>query len=217
MNQLKRIWNSLIGSPIAGPSLWLFSIHFFIIQFIAESAWKTPPYSWQLNAISDLGAITCGEFDGRFVCSPFHALMNTSLIVLGLCMIIGSAIIYRQLGRSRVGFTMMALAGFGAFLVGIFPEDTIYWAHLLGQDLAFVFGNIALIIFGFTWRLKPWHKWYSIVSGSVALVALILFLTYNRFFLGLGGMERLVCYPLILWLFVTGTYLIFSRSKYTDR
>ncbi len=216
MNQLKRIWNLAIGYTAAGPILWLLSIHFFIAQFIAESAWKTPPYNWQLNAISDLGAISCGEFDGRFVCSPLHDLMNTSLIILGLCMVIGSVLIYQQLRRSRVGFIMMTLAGFGAILVGIFPEDTIYWAHIVGQDLAFVFGNIALIIFGFTWRLKPWHKWYSIISGSVALVALFLFLSHNRFFLGLGGMERIVCYPLILWLIVTGMYLSFFKSKISD-
>jgi hypothetical membrane protein len=132
--------------------------------------------------------------------------MNTSLILLGLGMVIGSLFLYAKLRRSRVGFSLMAIAGIGAILVGIFPEDSIYWAHIVGQDFAFVFGNISLIVFGFTLRFPRWFKWYSIASGSVALVALVLFLSHNRFFLGLGGMERVVAYPLIIWLIVTGVY-----------
>jgi hypothetical membrane protein len=193
--------------PLVGSILWISSIQFFLVQVVAASAWTKPPYSWRLNAISDLGAISCGSFDDRLVCSPLHGLMNTSLILLGLGMAIGSVLIYQAVHRSRVGFSMMALAGIGAILVGLFPEDTIYWAHLVGQDLAFIIGNIALIFFGFTLHVNRWLKWYSVSSGVVALVALYLFLSQQRFFLGLGGMERIVGYPLVIWLIVIGLYM----------
>ena len=143
--------------------------------------------------------------------------MNTSLVLLGLSMAIGSALVYQELRRSRVGFLLMGTAGVGAALVGVFPEDTVYWAHLTGADLAFLLGNIALIAFGRGLHVPRWLSWYSIASGAVALVALCLFLTQNRFFLGLGGMERVVAYPQTIWLIVFGLYLSGSRHRSAAR
>jgi hypothetical protein len=47
----------------------------------------------------------------------------------------------------------------------------------------------------------------------VALVALCLFLTHHRFFLGLGGMERVVAYPHTIWLMAFGLYLLKRRNR----
>jgi hypothetical membrane protein len=186
--------------------VWLLSVQYFLVQAVAAAAWK-PPYSWRLDAISDLGATGCGQFDGRFVCSPLHGLMNVSLILLGLGMAVGSALIYQESRRSRVGFWLMAVAGSGAILVGLFPEDTIFWVHIAGADLAFLIGNVALIVFGVTLGLPRWFRWYSVASGAVALVALYLFLTHNRPVLELGGMERVVAYPQTIWLIACGLYM----------
>lgn len=196
--------------PLAGPVLWLSCVQYFLVQAWVAAAWE-PPYSWRLDAISDLGATRCGQFDGRSVCSPWHGLMNTSLVLLGLSMTIGSALLYRELRGSRTGFLLMGTAGAGAVLVGLFPEDTTYWAHIAGADLAFLLGNIALIVFGRRLPLPRWLRWYSIASGAVALVALCLFLTHHRFFLELGGMERVVAYPQTIWLIVFGLYMIRGR------
>jgi hypothetical membrane protein len=198
--------------PVVGPLVWLSTLQYFVVQLVAASAWKRS-YSWRLNAISDLGATRCGQFDGRSVCSPLHGLMNASLLLLGLSMTVGSALVYQEVRRSRVGFALMGTAGVGAVLVGLFPEDTIYWAHITGADLAFLVSNIALIVFGLTLRLPNWFSWYTIASGAVALLALCLFLTHNRFFLGLGGMERVVAYPQTIWLIVFGLYMVRSRHR----
>jgi hypothetical membrane protein len=139
--------------------------------------------------------------------------MNISLILLGLSMAVGSVLIYQEVRKSLVGFCLMGAAGVGAVLVGLFPENTIYWAHIAGADLAFLLSNIALIIFGFGLRLPRGFSWYSIGSGAVALVALCLFLTHNRFFLGLGGMERVVAYPQTIWLIVFGRYMSRIRNR----
>jgi hypothetical membrane protein len=193
---------------LVGSLMWLSTAQFFIAEIAVASGWSRPPYSWRLNAISDLGATVCGPFDGdRFVCSPLHVVMNGSLILLGLTMAIGSVLIYSRLQSGRIGFGLMTLAGIGALLVGLFPEDSIFWAHLVGQDLAFVLGNAALIVFGLTLPFPRVFRWYSVVSGTLALVALVLFLSHQRFFLGLGGMERVVAYPLLLWLIVAGGFI----------
>lgn len=211
MQPMSRMLAFADRHPAAGPVAWLLSIQFFIVQVVVASVWK-PPYSWRLNAISDLGATSCGRFDDRFVCSPLHGLMNGSLVLLGLCMTMGSPLLYQALRSRRVGFSLMAVAGAGAIVVGIYPEDTLFWAHITGQDLAFLFGNIALIVIGSSRRLPRWVRWYSGASGVVALVGLHLFLSHHRFFLGLGGMERVVAYPLTIWLIVLGTYMWNSRN-----
>jgi hypothetical membrane protein len=137
---------------------------------------------------------------------PLHGLMNASLILLGLTMVIGSALNYQRFRQSRVGFSLMGVAGVGVMLVGLFPEDTVYGAHVAGADLAFLLGNIALVIFGATLRAPRWFTRYTSASGVVPLVALGLFLSHNRFFLGLGGMERVVAYPQTIWLIVFGLF-----------
>jgi hypothetical membrane protein len=119
---------------------------------------------------------------------------------------------YRRFRQSRIAFSLMGLAGVGVMLVGLFPEDTIYGAHIAGADLAFLLGNIALVIFGLTLRAPRWFRWFSVAFGVVALVALVLFLTHHRFFLGLGGMERVVAYPQTIWLIAFGLFM----PKYAD-
>lgn len=199
--------------PLAGPIVWVLCAQYFLVQVVVASAWKQLPYSWRDNSISDLAATSCGQFDDRFVCSPLHGLMNISLILLGLTMAIGSALMYQEFRKARSGFYLMGVAGIGAILVGFFPENTMYPIHLLGADLAFVLSNIALIIFGLRLRLPRWSRWYSVGSGTVALVALFLFLSHMDFFLGLGGMERVVAYPQTIWLIVSGLYMLKSRNR----
>lgn len=213
--QLARRFRNLSNRyPFAGPLMWLLTFQFFIAEIVTANSWAKLPYSYRLNAISDLGAVGCGLFDDdRFVCSPLHGIMNGSLILLGITMAVGSVLLYTRLRKSKVGFSLMTLAGIGTFLVGIFPEDTVFWAHIVGQDLAFVLGNVALIVFGFTLPAPRVFRWYSITSGTVALVALVLFLSHHRLFLELGGMERTVAYPLLLWLIVAGGYFATRRVR----
>jgi hypothetical membrane protein len=208
MDLILQVKSFVSKYPLAGPIIWLFNIQYFIVQVVVASVWK-PPYSWRLNAISDLGATTCGQFDARSVCSPLHGLMNASFLLLGI-------LIYQALQKSRSGFALMAIAGLGTLIVGLFPETTIYGAHITGADIAFLFSNIALLFFGCSLRLPRWLCYYTLVSGLVALVAMYLFVAHLRFFLGLGGMERVAGYPSTLWLIVMGCYLSTRRDRTQD-
>lgn len=133
--------------------------------------------------------------------------MNASLIVLGVGMAVGSALTYQTLRRGRAGLVVMAAAGVGTVVVGLVPLDTVYWLHIAGADAAILLGNIALIMLGRALGQPRWLGWYALISGVVALAGLCLFLTHNRFFLGLGGMERVAAYPQTLWLIVAGIHL----------
>src|ERR1043166_10163892 len=75
-----------------GAAVWLLAIQFFISQFVVQSAWTTP-FSVTENYISDLGNTACGPYPAgsrMYVCSPWHALMNASFIILGLTILLRS-------------------------------------------------------------------------------------------------------------------------------
>lgn len=137
--------------------------------------------------------------------------MNVSFVALGLSMSLGSFLMHRQYSKSiagAVGFGCMCLAGLGTILVGTFPENTISTLHIVGAALPFLVGNLSLVILGFALQMPRVLRYYTIISGFVALAALLLFLTHNYLGLGIGGMERITAYPQTIWLIVLGVYSI---------
>ncbi len=216
MLRSKRIETFTDRFPLVGPIFWIVSLQFFIVQFIVAKAWRTP-YNLANNPISDLGNTACGVYAGRLVCSPLHALMNTSFIVLGFTMVVGSLLIYHEFlvkRGSATGFGFMSLAGIGTIIVGIFAENTISSLHAFGATLPFVLGNLALLILGLSLDLPRNFRIYSVLSGIVALSAFILFSMSVYLGLGEGGMERIVAYPQTIWLIAFGIYM--SRSHYLE-
>ena len=107
----------------------------------------------------------------------------------------------------------MALAGLGSILVGIFPENGIGWLHFLGAALAFLIGNLGMVILGFSLELPRTLKYYSILSGAISLMALVLFVSDTYLGIGIGGMERIVAYPQTVWLIVFGIYVSRDRMR----
>ncbi|MGZ6004763.1 MAG: DUF998 domain-containing protein [Candidatus Saccharimonadales bacterium] len=195
--------------PFVGPAFWIASVQYYVIQLLAASAW-TSGYSLRFNTISDLGNSQCGVYAGRYICSPLYPVMNLSFLVLGLTMIIGSVLIYqefRETEGSAIGFSAMAVAGFGTLLVGMFPENSINWLHVLGATLPFLIGNIGLVIFGLVLEMPKKLKNYSLLSGLISLVGLVLFSFHIYLGLGIGGMERITAYPQTIWLIVFGIYM----------
>jgi hypothetical membrane protein len=201
--------------PYLGPIFWVLSIQYYVIQLIVAAAWSLTPYSWLHNTISDLGNTACGPYITRVVCSPLHPLMNASFIVLGSTMILGSLLVYHEFQRSvgsAIGFSFMAVAGFGTALVGLFPENTVPALHIFGAALPFLLGNLSLLILGKSLGLPRALRAYTLLSGGVSLIALVLFVTQADAGLGLGGMERVAAYPQTIWLIVFGVYI--ARDRY---
>jgi hypothetical membrane protein len=200
---------------LLGSILWILNIQYFIAQFFVALDWPKP-YSVLRNTISDLGNTACGSYRDGLVCSPSHGWMNASFVALGLSMSLGSTLMYRQCARSAasaIGFGFMFLAGLGTALVGIFPENTASMIHIIGAALPFLVGNLALMILGFTLRMPRTLRYYTIISGLAALVALLLFLTHTYLGLGIGGMERITAYPQTIWLIVFGIYSLRHHFK----
>jgi hypothetical membrane protein len=215
MTATKLVENLSNKYPFIGPILWLSSLQYFIIQLIVAKHWMMVHYSLGKNTISDLGNTKCGVYGFNYVCSPLHNLMNVSFIVLGVTMIAGSAFLYYKFKQGRlviIGFSLMALAGLGTILVGSFPENTVRWFHIIGASLPFFYGNVGLIILGLSLKVSNYFRVYSVISGIIALVSLVLLITDHYLGLGPGGMERIVAYPQTVWLVMFGLYSITRRS-----
>lgn len=200
--------------PLLGPLLWVLSVHYFVVQLLVALAWSTP-FSLRANTISDLGNTACGSYRNLAVCSPLHSVMNASFLLLGVIMMSGSLLIYQEFKESKgtlVGFSLMALAGFGTCLVGLFPENTVSALHILGASLPFLFGNLSLVILGWSlYAIPKGMRYYTLLSGIIPLIALCFYATDHYGPLEIGGLERLVAYPQTIWLFVFGLYMSHNR------
>ncbi|MEO8863251.1 MAG: DUF998 domain-containing protein [Candidatus Saccharimonadales bacterium] len=203
---------------LIGQIAWVFSLQYYVIQIICGAAW-TYGFSWTHNTISDLGNTVCGQYGDRFVCSPYYSLMNGSFVVLGVTTIVGAVLIAKSFSKSRpyyLGFSCMVLSGAGTIVVGLFPENTISVGHITGAALAFVAGNIGMILIGLAQKGRKMPsslRIYSISSGIIGIIGLTLFIAQIDIGLGLGSMERIASYPQSIWMFVIGTYLLIKSIK----
>ena len=187
---------------------------FGAVQFIAAMIvvqTRYAGYSLSQNYISDLGGAN----------SPWALVFDGSVILLGVCAILGVLLVWSAFepGRARgVGLTFVIIAGIGAIGVGVFPETTPVLnggMHDIVSAIAFVGGGIGLSVVSFA--MSPGPHWrlsrpFSLACGVVTLAAIVLFYigaSYSVAFLGIGpgGMERLIVAPILLWAIVEGAHL----------
>ncbi|QGZ52487.1 DUF998 domain-containing protein [Streptomyces sp. QHH-9511] len=195
-------------------------VQFFVMHGIVESAWAQP-YSWARNNISDLGNVHCAlqtEPEPRYICSPEHAMMNTSFVALGISLIIGAALtgdMWRKGITAAVARLLVASAGAGFVLVGLAPADVDENQHFLGALLVMGTGNIGLLLAGFAladYIPGPLRRLTSLL-GVTAITAFGLFLSHHYLGLGMGGMERVAAFPLLVWALFSAAGCLFNLTR----
>jgi hypothetical membrane protein len=191
------------------------AIGFVVGNVVAQLGW-THPYSLLNNYISDLGAVYCGYWpagSSHYVCSPWHIWFNGAIIFTGLCFVFGAILVRSAFLPSRaraLGLLGIVVAGVGAIGVGLFPEDVNLTYHSISALVAFLIGNLAVITLGAAIVRDPrWKGFqtYTIVSGVFGLIFLFVYLFHVWGPLGLGGSERLIVAPILLWVSVAGTHI----------
>jgi hypothetical membrane protein len=171
----------LSNLKLAGTFLFTGAAQFILAMIIAEALY--PGYSTSANYISDLGV------------GPSALIFNTSIFLLGIMIVAGTYLIYRAL-RPRFFTVLLTLAGVGAMGVGIFTEDFLT-VHFVASVVTFLFGNLAAIS---SYRLiRTPLKYLSAILGLFGLMALILMASGLTLDLGVGGIERMIAYPILLW------------------
>jgi hypothetical membrane protein len=131
---------------VFGAVLWTLSMVFFVDQVIVQLA-SARPYDLATNLISDLGNSACGPA----ICSPLHAFMNATFVVVGAFHWIGAASIRPALPRRRLslaGAVLVALAGWGLIFAGLTPENVDGARHAFGAIVGLASLNLAMIVLG---------------------------------------------------------------------
>lgn len=201
-------------------------LQYFVVEAAVIGAWAGPePYSRRTGLISDLGALRCGEYAGREVCSPAHLLMNASFVVQGIGMMVGALLlnsavigVAASVGARRTdapgrrppfaaALTARALslaAGAGTVVVGLVPEDVGSGWHLAGAIAYFAGGGLALVLVGWLWRARTPLGWFIFACGAVALAALITGGVTRMHVPEPGTLERFMGYPITIGMAALG-------------
>ncbi|MGD0451852.1 MAG: DUF998 domain-containing protein [Candidatus Bathyarchaeia archaeon] len=190
---------------IAGALLFVGGLQFVVAMVVAEAVY--PSYSVSGNYISDLGVWN----------KPSAAIFNPSIILLGLTILVGAYFIQRGFRRGAIT-SFFVLAGLGPIGVGLFPENTflvngVPVLHSIAAVISFIFGGIAAIA---SYRItKGPFRYFSVILGIATLLALFLFATTGPDYLGIGvgGIERMIVYPNLIWAIGMGANLLSSFNK----
>ncbi len=208
-----------VNRVTAAGAVWVCAAQFFLAQIIVQSRWTTP-FSLATNYISDLGNTACGLYPavtGKYVCSPWHTLMNVSFVLQGVIILAGAVLARPAFaGLRRVGpvFPLLVVTALGMVGVGMFPEDVNNGAHVMSAATQFVTGNGAMIAFGLAGRrVKRWRAFaaFSITFGVTGLLATALFAQGYGLGLGVAGLERVAAYTLPVWLMTAGAMMVRHR------
>jgi len=183
-----------VSRKVAGALLFVGGSEFVVGMMVAEAAY--PGYSISRNAISDLGA------------GPTALIFNSSIILFGVMMLVSGYFIQRAFRKPAIT-SILILTAIGVTGVGLFPED-IPLIHEIVSLTAFLFGGVFAI--AACRILKPPLSYFSVMMGLITLLALFLFAAGQFLGLGLGGMERVIAYPILLLAIGFGGYLIGSAN-----
>ncbi|AEG17808.1 DUF998 domain-containing protein [Methanobacterium paludis] len=192
---------------IAGIILFIGSLQYLLAVNLAET--QFPGYSIAKNTLSTLG----GSIP---LVEPSAIIFNISVILFGILSLAAVYLILKS-GGSRLFSVCLAISSAGAIGVGLFPQYTGN-THLLFALITFLFGSLATL-FSYRLKLNIPMVIVSLVMGLMSFILVLILIilgsgTANPFvaYLGIGGNERFVAYPVIIYLAALGGYLT-SRGQ----
>lgn len=208
---------------------------YFLAEFVVARAW-TRPYDWSANMISDLGVPEClGDLtrDGglavadRYVCSPWHAVMNSTFVLVGALGVGAALALAPLLPRPwrRITVALATVNGLALACVGLFPGSAgefpdgprarivvhpiaAYVEHVSGLALM----AIAVLLLA---RTRPALAAVAAVLIAVSGIAALVIPWANP--LGPGGTERAAIDPFLWWRCLLGLALLTSAVRRSRR
>jgi len=175
-----------------------------LMSIITAEALYPATFTTGGNEISDLGGTRPPD---SLIYQPSATIFDVSMMVTGGLIVAASLFVHQAFGRRSVTIPLTVL-GIGALGVGLFPGNT-GTPHAIFAMVTFVAGGIAAITGA---RIATGgFRAMSFALGTIALVTLALYLFLGdsnpMADLGIGGIERWIVYPTVLWVTAFGGYV----------
>ncbi|WP_416564997.1 DUF998 domain-containing protein [Nocardia testacea] len=193
---------------LAAGFAWALVFGYLLAELVTATAWKSA-YSFRYDTISDLGITTCTPH----ACSPLHLLMNATFVALGLVTIAGAVVFRDYVPHGPRQWSVVALAviiGLSTAATGFFPSNDGIVVHVLAVLPGFVSRHIVLILLAiWLWKHRRLAALWSAFCASAGIVGAVLMVIG----LQVGITERLVLYPLPIWMAVTGALIALAPLR----
>jgi hypothetical membrane protein len=175
-----------------------------LMGIITAEALYPNAYTTGGNEISDLGGT---RPPNSLIFQPSAMIFDLSMVAIGILVMVGSCFVHRAFGRRSVTIPLTVL-GIGALGVGVFPGNTGA-PHAIFAMVTFVAGGVAAISAARV-TTAPF-RFVSLLLGAVSLLTLASYILLGdnspMAAFGIGGIERWIVYPVILWVIAFGGYL----------
>lgn len=181
-----------------GSLLFIGGLQFAILLMVAET--QFPEYSAANNYISDLGL---WSYRSAYIFNP-------SVFIFGLCGLAANSIFCHKT-TLRLQGALFIISSIGAMGVGIFNE-MILVPHAVSALATFTFGGLATL--SFCTRLRKPFSYIAAFLGASSLLAMILLGSGNHLGLGPGGMERMILYPVLMFVIGLGGYFLATDESF---
>ena len=195
------------NGKVAGALIFVAVTQFVLGVIVSEALYSG--YSISENYVSDLGV------------GSSSTIFNSSVFLMGLLLIIGAYFLHRAFGFTMLTVTFV-LTAIGAMGVGIFTLDAgiihsvTALIFLLFSGLSAIFAVVCSYVHGFKLMKMPFSA-LAVILGLTELGGFVLFVGKIYFGLGVGGMQRMVLYPVLIWLVGFGGYLMAHPDKPTTQ
>ena len=192
---------------IAGALLALTGIGILMAIITNEALYPAARhYNTFANTISDLGGTIPPN---SYMVQPNRAIFVAMMAVSGTLVLVSTYLSWASLARRRISIGLLV---FGASLAGlaVVPGNVPTW-HPWIALACFMAGSITAIMSRKV--LHPPVVYFAVALGVIALLATFAGLeafegTGPQEWIGLGGLERWIAYPVLMWLVMFGTSLM---------
>ena len=182
---------------LAGILLFAAIVQFAFLANISQILYEG--YSVKDTLLSDLGVWE----------HPSALLFNTSLVLFGILGISIGVVLWPDKKLNFIPL-LFVLCGIGMLIMAAFPIS-IEWAHDVGAFLSFVL--IAVAALACYWTFPGPFGVVSLLLGIISFFAEITYKSEIYFGLGAAGSERMIIYPLFIWMAAFAAVLILSDEN----
>jgi len=189
---------------IIGLIYLLGSIYYVVAELISAIFFNDSLFNTYIfHTISELGIPNIN--------SPLSFLMNSAFILIGLTLICGNFIEFKDyvVKNKNLFYIFTMITSLGVIIVGMIhggnPLTSGY--HTLGAIMAILGGNLLMLIISKSMKDFDNFQKVTCILGLIGLISFwIMFFNMSNMFMPV--FERLSVYTMIIWNFLTGVIIL---------